>query len=277
MRLAALTMVYNEPVWAPVWVRHYARQVGPENCFVLDHGSSDGSTQALGVRVEPVQRAVLDEEARAALVSDRVAALLHDYDAVVHSDADELVVADPARYPDLRAFAAAAPEVATMVGLDLQHLPDEEPPLEPGHPIGAQRQWARFSAAMCKPAVVRRAVRWQPGFHASDAPPAFEAAYLVHLRYADLGSGLARLARTRAQAFSSPQTNLHQRVPDAEFEAMMRSIAQLPRMTGPLDLASQLVAPWLAAMRAGWARGDLQLSLSGDELWRLPPPFLAAL
>ena len=51
MRLAALTMAYNEPVWAAVWARFYARQVGAENCFLLDHGSDDGSTEKLGIRV----------------------------------------------------------------------------------------------------------------------------------------------------------------------------------------------------------------------------------
>ena len=52
MRVAALTMMHNETVWAPVWARHYAREVGAENCLVLDHGSTDGSTDGLGVHVE---------------------------------------------------------------------------------------------------------------------------------------------------------------------------------------------------------------------------------
>ena len=277
MRLAALTMIFNEPVWAPVWVRHYARQVGQENCFVLDHGSTDGSTAGLGVQVELVERTSLDERARAALVSARVAALLNEYDAVVHSDADELVIADPGRYADLRAFAADAPDVATMIGLDLQHLPEEEEALETWKPIGAQRQWARFSAAMCKPAFVRRAVRWQAGFHGCDAAPCFAPAFLVHLRYADLGLGLARLERTRGLTFSDPQTNLHQRVSDREFEGMVRAIAQLPRKSGSLDMASGLIAPWLSTMRSGWARGDMQLSVAGDALWQLPAPMLATL
>ena len=102
MRVAALTMMYNEPVWASVWARHYAREVGAENCFVLDHGSTDGSTAGLGVGVERLSRSTLDEDARAALISDRVAGLLRRYDAVVHSDADELLVAEPGRFADVR-------------------------------------------------------------------------------------------------------------------------------------------------------------------------------
>ena len=274
MRVAALSMMFNEPVWARVWARHYARQVGAENCLILDHGTDDGSLDGLGVRVERLRRSALDEDARAALVSDCVAVLLRRYDAVVHTDADELLIADPARYEDLRAYAAAAPAVTTAMGLDLQHLPDEEAALDPASPLGGQRRWVRFSAAMCKPALVKQPVRWRPGFHTCDQAAVFGDVFLVHLRYADLGAGLARLARTRGQAFARADTNPHQRVADAEFEEMMRSIARLPRADGAL--AGNLV-PWLGRMQAGWAKGDGQLSLAGDQLWAMPEEVLARL
>lgn len=270
MRVAALTMVYNEPLWARVWVRHYSRQVGAENCLVLDHGSTDGSTSGLGVAVERVRRSALDEDRRATVVSDCVAALLRGFDAVVHSDADELLVADPERYADLRAYAAEAPEVVTAVGLDLQHLPDEEAALDASRPVGEQRRWVRFSGAMCKPALVRRAVRWGPGFHGCDAWRVPGPLYLVHLRYADLGAGLARLRRTRGQSFTRDDVNLHQRVADAEFEGMVRMVGRLPRVEGGLEVGGPLVGPWMARMAAGWERGDAQLDLAGDALWRLP-------
>jgi hypothetical protein len=267
MRVAAFTMVYNEPLWARVWARHYSRQVGAENCLVLDHGSDDGSTEGLGVRLERMKRSVLDEDARASMISDCARELLRVYDAVVHSDVDELLIADPRHYRDLRTYAAVAAEVETAVGLDLQHLPDEEPPLEPTRPVGEQRQWTRFSAAMCKPALVRRPVRWTPGFHGCDAPRVFGRVYLVHLRYADLGAGLLRLARSRDLKFARPDANPHQRVPDAAFEEMVRAIAELPKVEGELDV---LAAPLMARMEEGWSVGDMQLSLAGGALWRLP-------
>lgn len=275
MRVAALTMIYNEPLWARVWVQHYARQVGAANCLVIDHGSTDGSTEGLGVTVERLERSALDEDRRARLVSDIAAALLRGYDAVVHTDADELLLADPAAYPNLSAYAAAAasgaaPDAETAIGLDLQHIPDEEPPLDPGRPIGAQRQWVRFSGAMCKPVLIRRPIRWHPGFHGCDKPRAVAPLWLVHLRYADLAAGLQRLARTRRLAFVSDDANLHQRVPDSDFEQMVRQIARLPRRAGELDAASSLVEPWMHRMADGWARSDPQLGLAGDALWQLP-------
>ena len=282
MRLAALTMAYNEPVWAPAWARHYAAQVGAENCLVLDHGTEDGSTDGLPVRVRRLPRSPLDEAWRAAFVADTVAELLRDYDAVIHADTDELLLADPALHPDLRAYAAAVPHpVVTAIGLDVQHLPDEEPALDPLQPFGPQRAWVRFAASMCKPALVRQPVTWAPGFHCCDAPLVTDRLYLLHMRYADLGLGLRRLARTRAQAFASLDADSHQRVPDVEFEGMVRLVAGLPRRNEGLDPDAPPLRPWLDRLRASRAEREdqqykLDLSLSGEELWRLPERFRTA-
>lgn len=275
MRVAALTMSYNEPVWAPIWARHYARQVGAANCFLLDHGSDDRSADGLGINVERLARSALDEDERAALVSSRAAALLTEYDAVVHADVDELVVADPRRHRDLRAFAGERREaVVTAVGLDLQHLAVEEAAFDPMRPIGEQRRWVRFSAAMCKPVFVRRAVRWTPGFHACDAPFCTGGLYLVHLRYVDTALGLRRLQRTRAQAFAHADTNPHQRVPDETFKEMLQSIAQLPKAVVPFDTGSGAIAAWTDRIAKARSTDGEWLSIAGDELWALPPRFL---
>ena len=71
MKLAAVTMAYNEPDYTDIWCRHYARQVGLENCYVIDHGSDDGTTEQLGaVNVIRIPRSPKDNEVRARLVSD---------------------------------------------------------------------------------------------------------------------------------------------------------------------------------------------------------------
>ncbi len=272
MRLAALTMAYNEPVWASVWARFYARQVGAANCFLLDHGSDDGSTEGLGIHVERLARSALDEDARAARVSAVTRELLRAYDAVVHSDVDELVVADPRRYSDLIAYAATRSEpVVTAVGFDVQHLPGEEPPLATGRPIGEQRQWVRFSAAMCKPSFVRRPVSWSPGFHACDAAMVMDGLFLFHLRYADLDLGLRRLERTRGLAFANPDINPHQRVSDEAFALMVGSIAQLPREAIPFETEHGPLAEWIERVKAARGEGGVGwLTLAGDRLWSLP-------
>lgn len=271
MRVAALTMAYNEPVWARVWAGFYARQVGAAHCFMIDHGSDDGSTEGLGITVERIARRSLDENERAERIGARVAALLRSYDAVIHSDVDELVIADPEQFENLVAFAAAEKEeVVTAVGLDLQHLPDEEGPLDPALPIGMQRRWTRFSAAMCKPCFVRKPVRWSPGFHECNAETVVSSLFLLHLRYADLPLGLRRLERTRRQTFADTGTNLHQRVSDEDFAQMVRNIGQLPREEVLLDASLGAIGAWVERVRRGRAEGSGWMSMAGDRLWPLP-------
>ena len=277
-------MAHNEPFFAPLWARHYARQVGgAEHCYLLDHGSTDRSTAGLPVNILPRPRTLRDEEERVETVSAAAAELLKRYDAVVHSDIDELLVADPARFATLADYAAAAPDVVTAFGLELQHLPDEEPPLDPGRFLGQQRRWVRFAAAMCKPALVRRRVQWSPGFHSSDAPLVLDALYLIHLRYVDLGAALRRLAATRVMAAADPSSTAHHRVKDEDFAAMVRAVAALPREdAGPFDLHAPPLSTWAERLRRSRAereeqRYKLDLSLSGDRLWALRPAFRDAL
>ena len=253
MRVAALTMAYNEPVWAPVWARYYAGQLGAEHCLLLDHGSDDGSTGNLPIPVRRLPRSAVSEDWRGEVIEAEVRRLLQTYDAVICTDADELLLADPAHHPTLADAAAHAPPVLTGIGLDLQHIPGSEPPLDPARPLGEQRRWVRFSSSMCKPALVQRPVHWAPGFHCCDAPMAFGPVFLLHLRYADLGAGLRRLARTRAQAIARPEQYTHQRVADAEFEGMMRAIAGLPKQDVPLSATEPPLSQWLDRVRASQA------------------------
>ncbi|WP_419728997.1 glycosyltransferase family 2 protein [Lichenicola sp.] len=282
--LAAVTMAYNEPIFLPVWLRHHGGQVGAANCFVLDHGSTDGSTAAArveGASVVRIPRSPQDDTRRCGFVSDFCASLLNWYDAVIYTDVDELLVPDPAAYPSLLAFAATvrADEVVTALGFDVVQVPDLEPSLDWGQPIGPQRDWLRFSSAMCKPVLIRRRAAWAPGFHCIDAPPAFRDLFLFHLRYVDLVSGLARLARTRTQPWITPEAGSHQRTPDTRWEGMLRGMAGLPKRTDVTLLADDpLLMAWQARVLDSVAeRTDalyrIDLHLSGDELWRLPDRF----
>jgi len=124
--------------------------------------------------------------------------------------------------------------------------------------------------------LVRRAVEWAPGFHCCDAPIVLDRLYLLHMRYADLGAGLRRLARTRAQTVLDPAGSEHQRVSDVDFEQMMRAIAGLPRQDGVLDPWLAPLSGWLDRLRASRVPREAQvykldLGLSGDVLWRLAP------
>src|SRR4051794_31559340 len=205
MPVAIVTMVYNEHVNLPIWIRHYTKQCPRASLFVIDHGSDDGSTTALtGVTVLPLPRTPFDEQTRADFVTDLQHALLRFYSVVIYTDCDEMLVADPRQYESLAAFLLAADsDVIAPTGLNVQHLPAIEPPIDPSVPILGQRRFASFGASLCKPLIARVPLRFVPGFHWCDRVPDYRAElYLFHLKRMDAEVARQRLRLTRDMAWS---------------------------------------------------------------------------
>lgn len=283
-RLAAVTMVYNEANFLPVWLRHYGGLLGPEHCYVIDHGSDDGSTAALA----PAHRLCLprsphDDARRARFVSRLCGGLLEYYDWVLYTDVDEILLPDPRLHADLGELCAQArAEVITAVGLNLHHLP-EEAPIDLAAPLGAQRRWVRFTGALCKPALIRRPVAWTPGFHCADAPICFEALYLIHLRWCDRDLGLARLAKTRAMPWSDEQAGAWQRGTDTEYFALLDIFTNMARENvTDFSLGAPPLAPAIAAFLASQTGREheiysVDIGFNIDQLWPLPQRLRALL
>ena len=284
-KVAAITMVYNEAAILPIWARHYARQIGSDHCYVVDHGSTDTLALPPGMNVLRLPRSPHDDPRRAAFISTLATGLLTYYDWVLYTDVDELLLAEPGRFKDLPSFCASldTPETVTAIGFDVQHVPDLEPALETALPIGPQRGWMRFTSAMCKPVLTRQPLCWSPGFHCSDKPLAFAGLYLFHLHWADLSLGLQRLSKTRHMPWAVDTFGGHQRVADAEWLRLFHGMANLPRRAEmPLDLEGPPVRDWLertarsVEIRAGGTSG-IDLGLNAGELWPIPPHFRARL
>lgn len=216
-------MAHNEALFLPIWTAYYANQVGAENLFIIDHGSDDGSTDALpyGVNLTTLPRpaAGFDEYDRTAIVSHMVRLLLIAYEVVIFGDSDELIIGDPDQWSGLAAFCTSAPDIVSPVGLNVFQNTRLEPAFDRKRPIFAQRRFCQFKSDFCKPVVLKRPVTWAPGFHACDAP-AHQAAdlFLFHMKSIDTGESLARLARTRSMhwAASTLRDGLghHQRADD---------------------------------------------------------------
>jgi hypothetical protein len=216
MKVAAVTMAYNEPHFLPIWARYYSSQIGAEHCYVVDHGSDDGSTKALrGVNVVRIPRSAMNDGQCAKFISTFCASLLEWYDYLIRSDADEIVVADPAHFSSLTDYCTKSQEeVVTAIGFNILHT-DNEAPLNFKKKLLNQRKWMYFLSSMCKPVLTRRPLTWSPGFHrAEGVRTKYEDLYLFHLRYIDQDAGLQRLARTRSQPWDEPDAAWWQRISD---------------------------------------------------------------
>jgi predicted O-methyltransferase YrrM len=251
MKIAAFTMVYNEPVFLPIWRLYYGRAVGERNLFVLDHGSDDGSTEALGdvQRIRVPRGEYFDEDQRAAFVSKFQATLLSYYDAVIFADADEILIPEPAKFRGLCDFIEQrCPDFVNAVGLELYHLTDVEPDIDLTGPILAQRHYVRFAAANCKPLISRIPLAWEAGFHSCNYCPAIDPdLFLFHLKRMDQKLALAHLRKVRAIPLSEnalrKQHDVQWRIDDQQFIRYLFGYSSetiRPLLTDDFDFTSDL-------------------------------------
>jgi hypothetical protein len=211
---AAFTMVQNEPVMLPVWLDHYGRYFNPDDLYVLDHDSTDGSTSGLEgrCRVVPVhRRASFEHRWMREVVESFQRFLLSSYEAVLFAEADELVVADPRLYAGLDDYIERLERpAARCAGFNVVHSP-EEPPLRFDQPLLAQRRYWHASQTYSKRLLARMPLRWSVGFHDEyDAPddPPDPALMLVHLHRVDRDAYLARHRSTAGRNWSADDIRL---------------------------------------------------------------------
>jgi hypothetical protein len=207
--IAIVTMVYNEHVNLPIWIRHYTSHCPGAALFVVDHGSDDGSTSKLrGTNVIPLPRTPFDDGARAEAMSDLQHALLKFYDVVVYTDCDEMLVADLTRHGSLVAFLEECrQDVIAPVGLTVRRVAATDPPLNLSRPILAQPRHVEFAIGSRKPTIVLVPTRWAPGFHWCHQMPAHRLdLYLFHLNAMEIEIMLQRLQITSAMQWSERAT-----------------------------------------------------------------------
>lgn len=280
--VAAITIVYNEKFKLPRWLEYYSRQLGPKNCYVVDHGSDDGSTEGItNSQIIRLPRTPYDNQTRVDAISSLAAFLLKYFDYVLYVDCDEILVADPGLYSSLGDFCNKMdPEYLYSIGVDVVHKLDEEAPLRPGEPVLRQRSYANFSAAMCKPNLTRVPVHWARGFHSHQHPPVFHQLFNFHLRYADLDEGLGRLSVTRGLDWAKSYEGAHHKAPDSDFEGLIRMWSRRPVVSDdPWRHDAGVLGQHVQSFASSANRPsesdyyNVDLSTFGRELLRIPARF----
>jgi hypothetical protein len=162
---ALITMVHNEPVFLPLWLGYYSRFFKPQDIYVFDNESDDGSTDREGFVRIPVRHSRVDHTWMVRTIQDLQHELLDRYDMVLVTDVDEIVAPDP-RSGTLGDYLDRFDEEwVNCLGYELLHLRDEEPPLRLDRPILDQRRHWYFNDTYNKAALASAPVEWVPGFH----------------------------------------------------------------------------------------------------------------
>jgi hypothetical protein len=164
-RRAIITMVHNEPVFLPIWLRYYSRFYAPEDIYVLDNDSSPGTLPEAGFVRIPARHASVDHAWMVQVIEGLQHELLERYDSVLVTDVDELVVPDP-RWGTLGDYLDRFDEEwVNCLGYELLHMRESEPPLDLDRPILSQRGHWFFNDAYDKAALATVPMSWSPGFH----------------------------------------------------------------------------------------------------------------
>lgn len=164
-RRAVQTIVHDEGVFLPIWLRYYSRFFAPEDIYVLDNDTTDGSTDRDGFVRIPVSHDRVDHVWMVEKLAGHQRELLERYDVVVTTDVDEIVATDP-RWGTLGDYLDRFDEEwVNCLGYELLHLPDREPALSPDRPVLEQRGHWFASNGYDKPAIASAPTEWVPGFH----------------------------------------------------------------------------------------------------------------
>ncbi len=205
-RRAAFTIVQNEPVFLPLWLRYYGRYFDAADLYVLDHDSTDGSTDGLGTRCNLVgvhRDLSFDHAWLNGTVTAFHAFLLRSYEHVLFAECDEIVVANPALFRGLDDYIDRFQDrVARCTGFEVVHYPAKEPALCFDQPVLAQRRYWHASRFYCKPLLSSVPMSWSLGFHEATYFPDLQPdpnLFLVHLHRIDYATCAARHRETAAR------------------------------------------------------------------------------
>lgn len=164
-RAAVLTMVHNEAVFFPLWLRYYSRFFDPADIYVLDHESTDGSTAGEGFVRLPVEHETIDHAWMVSTVEACQHELIERYDVVLATDVDEIVAPDPERGTLGEYIERLDDDFVNCVGYEVLHLREAEGAFRGDRPVLEQRDFWFPNAAYDKPLLATVPMSWGPGFH----------------------------------------------------------------------------------------------------------------
>ncbi|MEP2714902.1 glycosyltransferase family 2 protein [Pseudophaeobacter sp.] len=212
MNICAITMVHQD-YWAlSQWFRHYSRQLGAENLFVVAHGADPQVAEICpGASVLTVPRDRLQgfDHWRGRMLNGFQQGLLELYDWVIRTDADELICVDPKRWGSLPQMLEQQEAPALFaLGFNLFDFSDAQGGDQTGS-VFARHGDVVFTGHYSKAWAVRRPIGLRR--HGLQLRPARLAdfpfvmprgAYLAHLKFAN-GQALTDMTEVRHEVGNS--------------------------------------------------------------------------
>lgn len=205
---AIFTIVHNEKIMLPIWLRYYMRHAHAEDIWILDHNTIDGSTSGdnipQGVNYKRIHgdAAWMPHHFLNRQVEMHQQRLFRaGYKCVLFAESDEMIIANPELFSGgLKQYLAAfladdARKFSRVVGYEIAHLSEgdgAEPVIDWSKSILSQRNFALRMVHFDKPLLSKVPLRFVPGHHHAKSHysknfdiPFDNNLILVHLHYVD--------------------------------------------------------------------------------------------
>lgn len=196
-KCAVFTIVKNEKIFLPIWIKHHKKYFDPSDIYILDHQSTDGSTTNLDVNVVLVENEfAFDHRWFHETVEKFHIQLLQKYHAVLFSEGDELIYTiDKPLNETIDLFLSNEDcKFQTCHGYEIIQDLQSERSLLNHEEIIANRNYWYYSSLYCKTLLSKVPLTWCVGFHIT-TPPTNDTRYnlyLCHLHKYDFEQMLKR-------------------------------------------------------------------------------------
>lgn len=188
MSAAVFVIAKDENYFLPKWVNYYKQYFHPRDIYVLDHQSTDGSTDNLDVNIVRVTNDVaVDHAWLLNTVQDFQKKLLETYKAVMFTECDEFVYCLNKPLDEcIQDFIASEHLYATCVGYEMVQDLANEKALADDEPIMPHRNvWSRYPM-YDKTLLSKVPLEWGWGFHGHNKGNNFHnGLHLLHLHRHD--------------------------------------------------------------------------------------------
>lgn len=167
---AVFTIVKNEKVFLPIWLKYYSKYFPMEDIYVLDHQSTDGSTLDLPCNVKVVKNPkAFDGLWMLDVVKTFQQELLEKYEYVVFAEGDELLVTleQPGHdlYDHIQTMKDRGKNFDVAVGYELMQNTITENTYDPSKPILDQRRHWYRNPLYDKTLIANLPLDWVAGYH----------------------------------------------------------------------------------------------------------------
>ena len=166
MRTAVFTVVKNESVFLPLWLKHYSQF----DLFVINHKSTDGSVERAKKNFNFTEFYLDDNSHYGKTFMKETGKqyqrkLLQDYDVVIFAEADEFIIVNPEKYKSLDDYITKMDkETVYCTGREVLQLKGERG-IDWEKPILSQRKIWWPHPSYFKPAISKAPLNYVEGYH----------------------------------------------------------------------------------------------------------------